>query len=129
MHVCWYVSMCVCVSACMDGGTDTARRLGALQETQSLVIPHHQAKSVWDCWQIHLPFRKAFGFEAWNSRCHWLLSLSIGKSAEALDFRMGVMGATCLLRCHVFAQPTLTSDPESALIFDGLKGCSKKQTL
>ena len=39
------------------------------------------------------------------------------------------MGATCLLRCHVFAQPTLTSDPESALIFDGLKGCSKKQTL
>ena len=53
----------------------------------------------------------------------------IEKSAEALDFRMGVMGARCLLRSHVFAQPALTSDPESALIFDGLKGCSKKQTL
>ena len=31
--------------------------LGALQETQSLVVSHHQAKRVWDCWQIHLPFR------------------------------------------------------------------------
>ena len=106
--VCLYVRLCVCMHGWRDRHSSTARRTSRNAES---CHPSSPSKERWDCWQIHLPFRKAFGFEAWNSRCHWLLSLSIGKSAEALDFRMGVMGATCLLRCHVFAQPTLNIRP------------------
>ena len=32
----------------------TTDEISALQETQSLVITHHQAKGIWDCWQVHL---------------------------------------------------------------------------
>ena len=75
--MCAGMSLCasVCLHAWMEGQTqlDGSAHFKKRRVLSSLITKQRAFGTAGKfTWQI--PFRKAFGFEAWNSRCHWLLS-------------------------------------------------------
>ena len=75
--MCAGMSLCasVCLHAWMEGQTqlDGSAHFKKRRVLSSLITKQRAFGTAGKfTWQIL--FRKAFGFEAWNSRCHWLLS-------------------------------------------------------